>query len=1053
MSTFHKNSSPKVIYFWDNSDAKELKQVSFLLGKKIRCLSADNVKDSLFALTHEGVYDLFKQEIVSHLELKSLLSGSGFNLALSTNGDLYSWGEGQYGELGLGPSKVLIQKPSLLALQEKIAFVSVGLSHSMAIDTKGNAYGWGQNFDRQLGLYDKKLEQMTKSNCFIVEMQYSPRILPLSLKYPINKVSCGPTFTAVVLKNGQVYTWGSGECGQLGIGRCTRVEIPALVAMDTDVKTIDVACGFAHVLALNDDGSVSSWGLNKRGQLGVGDTNTRFSPTVLSFPPSGEASNSSKIGAYKIFAEGHSSACIDTAKRLLTWGSTSHGRLIHSEELIKKQIALVNNVEDEDSQSRKKIIKSSEHLCAPLVVRELDGNVVCDFAFSKTSSAVMVLSQLYKASPVSGPQKAYSNLSISGCGFWDSDTVIVKFTSKVSPFIAPRSCVGKVIGQDLITCKPPRFTEIGEYEISVSLNGVDFMPDTLSIHVYKDFSISSITPNLIDTREMIDAKTDVILRVKDLDLELGAKVVVKFVCMLYEHGHSSPVLKEFEVDATVFEPDALHAFSSLHAHAAGHHIKFEDDLSEHLDRDAEVEADEGSERRASVSEVESLQSDGTSTDGLPPPAPLLCVKCAFNLKAFSIAPGTLVTSRVCVSINGGLDYCPLSPDTLLLHAFQALACLPDPRPVRDPDLQTPVSLRVQGDSFLPGAVLPGNMRIEALVGVGVHCDAAAALHVPVHCTAAHELFVELPTLARLQALVPAHAPTHTDANPKSKKKGLAHLNPLTPAPAYTGSVMVHLNFVLKTPDSVSAPLCREDVVCRVFSPGALRVRASLAYCRLAGGVAVELTGDIDFKCTAAKLSFMCMSSEGKGLLHLCDVQEVEFRRLQHAALTSMEFHVPYKLSFVCPDLKACMKEAHATIDSSCVYVNFFIDGITGLEEHQMAKIALYDTLAISGPVPGPKGGTPPGTAVTLAVTGLIHVPATPGVCCVRIRGSNNEGVKVNAEMSAELDSVTFTVPDAAAFAGVTPEMKGKDKLFYIDISIDNGETFDNSAQAVIQLKI
>jgi hypothetical protein len=54
-----------------------------------------------------------------------------------------------------------------------------------------------------------------------------------------------------------------------------------------------------------------------------------------------------------------------------------------------------------------------------------------------------------------------------------------------------------VIGPDTIVCKPPKLTETGEFEVSVSLNGKDFMPDLLRVQIYRDFSVPDISPRLL----------------------------------------------------------------------------------------------------------------------------------------------------------------------------------------------------------------------------------------------------------------------------------------------------------------------------------------------------------------------------------------------------------------------------------------------------------------------------------------------------------------------------------------------------------------------------
>jgi alpha-tubulin suppressor-like RCC1 family protein len=76
-----------------------------------------------------------------------------------------------------------------------------------------------------------------------------------------------------------VYAWGWNEHGQLGLGdtavRLTPTKVPGLSA----VKAI--AAGFSHSLALTESGEVYAWGSNEHGQLGLGDTEDRLIPTKV----------------------------------------------------------------------------------------------------------------------------------------------------------------------------------------------------------------------------------------------------------------------------------------------------------------------------------------------------------------------------------------------------------------------------------------------------------------------------------------------------------------------------------------------------------------------------------------------------------------------------------------------------------------------------------------------------------------------------------------------------------------------------------------------------
>lgn len=95
-----------------------------------------------------------------------------------------------------------------------------------------------------------------------------------------------------------MFSWGAGECGQLGTGRCTRRELPELVSFDSGNDgngvsrgVIDIACGSAHCLAVvhedcddrDSDGEtragvIYSWGLNSCGQLGNGQSKALHYP-------------------------------------------------------------------------------------------------------------------------------------------------------------------------------------------------------------------------------------------------------------------------------------------------------------------------------------------------------------------------------------------------------------------------------------------------------------------------------------------------------------------------------------------------------------------------------------------------------------------------------------------------------------------------------------------------------------------------------------------------------------------------------------------------------
>jgi len=65
---------------------------------------------------------------------------------------------------------------------------------------------------------------------------------------------------------GEVFSWGGGQLGQLGHGDCIRQSSPIQVANLSDI--VQISCGKRHSAALAASGLLFTWGSNEYGQLG-----------------------------------------------------------------------------------------------------------------------------------------------------------------------------------------------------------------------------------------------------------------------------------------------------------------------------------------------------------------------------------------------------------------------------------------------------------------------------------------------------------------------------------------------------------------------------------------------------------------------------------------------------------------------------------------------------------------------------------------------------------------------------------------------------------------
>jgi alpha-tubulin suppressor-like RCC1 family protein len=124
---------------------------------------------------------------------------------------------------------------------------------------------------------------------------------------------------AVAATPGTVWTWGTNDFGQLGNGTTsTTPSGPAEVAGLADV--VQLEGGREHVVALTLSGQVFTWGSNENGQLGLGDTANRTHPTQVTVPCG--------TGGVSQVAAGHNNSLARCADgRVFGWGLNGDGQL------------------------------------------------------------------------------------------------------------------------------------------------------------------------------------------------------------------------------------------------------------------------------------------------------------------------------------------------------------------------------------------------------------------------------------------------------------------------------------------------------------------------------------------------------------------------------------------------------------------------------------------------------------------------------------------------------------------------------------------------------
>ena len=195
-------------------------------------------------------------------------------LALSADGEVYSWGDGYYGVLGLD-DEVGRAVPCRIESLSCIERIAVGpYDTSAAVDQSGKLFTWGRATALVEGFVedeDGEVTQLLYSNGLgheldaETECQLTPKRVEALLQERVVDVALGYSFTLAVTDAGAVFSFGYCEEGELGHGSLASVVLPRRIEIlaQTGRRFVAVAAGNKHVLALTEEGELYGWGNEK----------------------------------------------------------------------------------------------------------------------------------------------------------------------------------------------------------------------------------------------------------------------------------------------------------------------------------------------------------------------------------------------------------------------------------------------------------------------------------------------------------------------------------------------------------------------------------------------------------------------------------------------------------------------------------------------------------------------------------------------------------------------------------------------------------------------
>jgi len=253
-------------------------------------------------------------DVLDGKTLTQISAGEYHTCALDSDGQVYCWGrnwEGQLGNNSTGASSVPIAVDTTGVLDGKtLTQVSAGRDYTCVLDSDGQAYCWGNV------LYGGEL---------VSRVPYAVDTSGVLDGKTLTQIATGHDHACVLDSDGLAYCWGSNDSGQLGDNTGAGSLVP--VAVDTsgvlNGKTLaQISAGTSHTCAIDSNGQTYCWGSNDSGQFGNGFFASEYNPAPVD--------TSSGLGGktlIQISAGNYHACALDSDNQAYCWGRGDYGQL------------------------------------------------------------------------------------------------------------------------------------------------------------------------------------------------------------------------------------------------------------------------------------------------------------------------------------------------------------------------------------------------------------------------------------------------------------------------------------------------------------------------------------------------------------------------------------------------------------------------------------------------------------------------------------------------------------------------------------------------------
>ncbi len=291
--------------------------------------------------------------LLSTIDSVAALDAGGIHsIALRSNGEVWTWGNNQFGACGtngrgqhlnpepvfaglngtavaaggyhsvvlsaprpvahaidVGDSSASVAPLTLPLLHDRqgpadVTALAAGWQHVLALDGNHRVWSWGDDSAGQVGTPDGS--------------HVAPELVDVPLGDAVGfvQVAARANQSFALRSDGAVFAWGDNRYGALGLGSVQLADHP--VQVPGLARIVAVGAGERHTIALDEDGTVWAWGGNQEGELGKARSTTlTTAPTQIS----------GLYGITSIAAGGFHNAAIDIVGTLVLWGDGFHAQL------------------------------------------------------------------------------------------------------------------------------------------------------------------------------------------------------------------------------------------------------------------------------------------------------------------------------------------------------------------------------------------------------------------------------------------------------------------------------------------------------------------------------------------------------------------------------------------------------------------------------------------------------------------------------------------------------------------------------------------------------